>query len=380
MSRRRRKKGPPPTPAELDDLTIRSIEDVAGQVHRTIKSLDKPRLTFPVRSLSNVSYDKKVGYFEIGDAVSERTLTVTTAKTFAQTLLLMKLSREQIRKDQRSTKREAYYISKNWGDARFKDQPESDTVLDDVEAMFAGRGITREQLRFKPEQHGGSVVGELVVIDRDPVTGADEPIDCTRMGSGAYTVPSDVEHLGFETNAKFILCIETGGSFDRLNRARFWRKHKCILISMGGVPSRACRRFVRRLSDTVGIPVYAFTDCDPYGFANIYRTLKVGSGNAAHINQFFCVPNTRFLGVTPQDIHDYDLPTHPLEEVDQKRAKDAIKNDPFFQSHRSWIQALKMLLKDGHRAEQQAFARHSLEYVHETYLPQKLSDIGQFLP
>lgn len=378
--RRRRKKTPPASPAELDDLTIRSIEEVAGNVHRTIRSLEKPRLTYPVRSLNNVHYDKDVGYFEIGDSVSERTLTVNTAKGFAQTLLLMRFARMQIRTDERATKREAYYISKNWGDARFKDQPESDTVLDDIEAMFASKGITREQLRFKPEQHGGAVAGELVVIDQDPETGEDVAIDCTGFASGAYQVPSDVEHLRFETDAKFILCIETGGSFDRLNRARFWRKHKCILISMGGVPSRACRRFVRRLADTVGIPVYAFTDCDPYGFANIYRTLKVGSGNAAHINRFFCVPQTHFLGVTPQDIHDYKLPTHPLADVDQKRAKDALKNDPFFKQHRSWIKAIKMLLKDEHRAEQQAFATHGVKYVHEVYLPQKLEDVGQFLP
>ena len=45
----------------------------------------------------------------------------------------------------------------------------------------------------------------------------------------------------------------------------------------------------------------------PYGFANIYRTLKAGSGNAAHINRFFCVPRAQFLGVTPQDIIDYGL-------------------------------------------------------------------------
>ena len=40
---------------------------------------------------------------------------------------------------------------------------------------------------------------------------------------------------------------------------------------MGGVPTRSCRRFVRLLSEQCKLPVYAFTDCDPYGFANIYR-------------------------------------------------------------------------------------------------------------
>ena len=126
-------------------------------------------------------------------------------------------------------------------------------------------------------------------------------VDCTSFGSGSYSIPHSVEHLGFETKAKFILAIETGGMFQRLNKHKFWKTANCILVEMAGVPSRATRRFIRRLADDKKIPVYCFVDCDPYGIANIYRTLKVGSGNAAHINRFFCVPQAQFLGVTPQE-------------------------------------------------------------------------------
>ncbi len=380
MSKPQKRRPAPPSRAELDAVTVQSIEEMAAEVHRRVSRGDKPALEFPVRSLGNVSYDTEVGYLQIGDATSKRTLTVNTAKGFAQTLLLMEFSRSQIRKDRRATKREAYYISKNWGDAKFDEQPESDTVLDDIEAMFAARGVTREQLRFIAEEHGGSVAGELVVIDKDSETGRDVNIDCTAFGSGSYSIPKDVEGLRFETAAKFVLCIETGGSFDRLHKAKFWKKHKCILIEMGGVPSRACRRFVRKLADQFALPVYAFTDCDPYGFANIYRTLKVGSGNAAHINQFFCVPGATFLGVTPQDIVDYKLPTHPLKDVDVKRGQDAIKNDPFFSTHKPWERAIRQLIDAGHRAEQQAFAAHGLDYVHDVYLPEKLANPKKFLP
>ena len=149
---------------------------------------------------------------------------------------------------------------------------------------------------------------------------------------------------------------------------------------MGGVPTRAVRRFVRRLADEQSLPVYAFVDCDPYGIANIYRTIKVGSGSAAHVNKFFCVPSARFLGVTPQDIVDYELPTHPLKEVDVKRAKDALKNDPFFRSQPRWRKALEDLIKMGVRAEQQALAKWGLNYVLDEYLPRKLENPDQFLP
>ncbi len=365
-----------------DTKTIELIGRTAERVQKSIFSRILPELKFPVRSLSNVSYDKKKGYFELGAGRKQRALSVNTVKSFAQTLRLMSFSKEMVENDDFATKREAYYVSKNWGDAKFNDQPESDTVMDDIEAMASLEGLNRENLRYRPEEHGGSLAGELVVIDRDKETGEELRIDCTRMGSGAYTIPSSVEHLKFETKAKFILAIETSGMFQRLNDHKYWRTANCILISMGGVPSRAQRRFIRRLSDDKKLPVYCFVDCDPYGIGNIYRTLKVGSGNAAHINKFFCVPRAQYLGVTPQDILDYNLEdaTHPLQPVDIKRAKDALKNDPFFKAHKPWGLALNQMLKMGVRAEQQALAKWGLNFVIEDYLPRKMKSKKTFLP
>jgi DNA topoisomerase-6 subunit A len=363
-----------------DKTTIRLIDQSAATVHETIKKSQKPDLLFPVRSLGNVSYSKKKGYFEIGKQKKTRTLTVNTVKSFAQTLRMMALSKQLVQTNDFATKRDAYYQSKNWDAAKFEEQSESDTVMDDIEAMFSVDRISREQLRFIPDEHGGAVAGQLVVLDPDRETGRVERIDCTRFGSGAYSIPSSVEQLSFETEAKFILAIETGGVFQRLQSHKFWETNNCILISLAGVPARSTRRFIRKLSDDCKIPVYAFVDCDPYGISNIYRTLKVGSGNAAHLSQFFCVPNARFLGVTPQDIIDYRLPTHPLQEVDIKRAKDALKNDPFFKSQVPWQKAIEQLLKMGVRAEQQALAMWGLNYVIEEYLPAKLANRNAFLP
>jgi DNA topoisomerase-6 subunit A len=102
----------------------------------------------------------------------------------------------------------------------------------------------------------------------------------------------------------------------------------------------------------------------------------------AHINRFFCVPQAQYLGVTPQDIIDFKLQdaTHPLQAVDVKRAKDALKNDPFFQAHKPWIKAIEHMLKMGVRAEQQALAKWGLNFVIEEYLPRKLADVKAFLP
>jgi DNA topoisomerase-6 subunit A len=148
------------------------------------------------------------------------------------------------------------------------------------------------------------------------------------------------------------------------------------------VPTRATRRFIRLLTDKQRLPIYCFVDCDPYGFTNIYRTLKVGSGNAAHVNRFLCVPCARFLGVTPQDVIDFGLEdaTHPLGTADIKRAQDALRNDPFVTAHPEWVAAIKQLLQMGVRAEQQALAKWGLNYVIDVYLPRKLASPSSFLP
>jgi len=357
--------------------TVGKIRKQADEVHRKIVAKATPSLKFPLRSLANVKYDPKRGFLEMRGRKKERTLTVSTVKTFAQTLRMMSLSKELVEQDDIATKREAYYVSKNWDECRFLEQTESDTVMDDVEALFE---VNREQLGFVPEEKGGEVAGRLTILDKDTDSGKTLRIDCTKFGSGAYSIPISVEHLGFETDAKFVLAIETAGMFQRLVKHNYWKTAGCVLVSMGGVPTRACRRFIRRLADYKKIPVYVFVDGDPYGISNIYRTLKVGSGNAAHLNEYFCVPQATFMGITPQDIVDYKLPTHPLKEIDITRAQDALKNDPFYEVHPKWKHAVEQLMRLGVRAEQQAFAKFGLRFVMEEYLPRKLKEPKKFLP
>jgi len=357
---------------KIVEISARIYEDI-------IKRKKKPDMRFPIRALSNVRYDPKRGHFEIRGKMSTRTLTYNTVKTFAQSMRLMATTKKDLLdKNDIAGKREIYYNSKSWGECRFDEQPESDTLLDDIEAMLE---VNREQLGYIPEERGGDVAGPLVVIDKNPVSKEKVKVDCSKLGSGAWSIPSRVEHLVFDSRAKFILVIETASLFQRLVHHQYYEKANCVLISMSGVPTRACRRFIRRLADDQRLPVLVFTDGDPYGYCNIYRTLKVGSGQAAHINRFFCVPQAHYLGVTPQDITDYDLEdaTHPLEDADIKRAKDALKNDPFILHHKEWQDALNQMLKMGVRIEQQAFAKHGLNFVLEKYLPDKLKK-KTFLP
>lgn len=370
---------------------MESLMDIGRKIQADVDRGRRPHICVPVRSLSNVTFAPRRGYFVIGSRKARRTLSYQTVKSFAQTIRLMAFAKHLIQTDDFASKREVYYTSKGsskrsvagdggnagWGPAGFGDQNESDAIMDDIEAMAS---VNREQLGFIPAEQNGSVAGELIVVDIDPATGKKIDINCTAFGRGSYSIPSRVEGLEFRTKADFILAVETAALFERLNGHAYWRKANCIVIAMGGVPTRANRRFVRLLADSCALPVYIFTDGDPYGYCNIYRTMKVGSGNAAAVNEFFCVPQAHLIGVTPQDIIDYDLPTHDLDEKDRKRANDALKNDPFIMSHKPWVKALKQMLKMGVRVEQQAFAARGLNYVMDTYLPQKLGDPKGILP
>ena len=144
----------------MSDKLIPKIKKEAKGVEDQILKRKKPTMKFPVRSLANVKYVEKDGYFEIRGMKKERTLTVNTVKTFAQTLRMMSLSKTLVETDDIATKREAYYVSKNWGDCKFNEQAESDAVMDDIEALASLDGLSREQLRYFPEEHGGSVAFE----------------------------------------------------------------------------------------------------------------------------------------------------------------------------------------------------------------------------
>jgi DNA topoisomerase VI subunit A len=370
---------------------MRSLMDIGRRIQGDIDRGRRPHISVPIRSLSNVTFAPRKGYFVIGSRKSKRTLSYQTVKSFAQTVRLMAFAKHLIVTDDFASKREVYYTSKGsskrsvagdggnagWGPAGFGDQNESDAIMDDIEAMAS---VNREQLGFIPAEQNGSVAGELIVIDVDPSTGKKIEIDCTAFGRGSYSIPSRVEGLDFRTKADFILAVETAALFERLNGHAYWRTANCVVTAMGGVPTRANRRFVRLLADCCRIPVFVFTDGDPYGYCNIYRTMKVGSGNAAAVNEFFCVPQAHLIGVTPQDIIDYDLPTHDLDDKDRKRANDALKNDPFIRNSKPWVKALKQMLNMGVRVEQQAFAARGLNYVMDTYLPRKLNDPKGILP
>ena len=145
---------------------MKNLMTQARDIHGDITSGRRPSLRVPIRSLSNVSFSTHKGFFTIGKKVSKRTLSYQTIKPFAQTVRMMAFAKHLIDTDDFASKREVYYTSKGsakrgseagragWGPAAFKEQPESDAIMDDMEAMVA---VNREQLGFIPAEQNGSV-------------------------------------------------------------------------------------------------------------------------------------------------------------------------------------------------------------------------------
>jgi len=81
-------------------------------------------------------------------------------------------------------------------------------------------------------------------------------------------------------------------------------------------------------------------------------------------------PEAEYIGIQPQDIVDYDLPTDPLADSDINALESEL-TDPRYQTD-YWTEQIELQLEIGKKAEQQALAARGLDFVTETYLPERL--------
>ena len=198
------------------------------------------------------------------------------------------------------------------------------------------------------------------------------------VGDSGYSIPYNVEneklHI-LDVDADYVLAIETGGMFDRLVENGFDEDSRALLIHLKGQPARSTRRLMKRLNVEKNIPIYVFTDGDPWSF-RIYGSIAYGAIKTAHISEHLAVPTAEYIGITASDILNYDLPTDKLTERDVA-ALASEQKDPRFASE-FWAQEIETMLNIGKKAEQQALAKYGLDYVTKTYLPEKLSEMGAF--
>jgi DNA topoisomerase-6 subunit A len=167
-----------------------------------------------------------------------------------------------------------------------------------------------------------------------------------------------------------IVALETGGMFDRLVENKFDEDFRSILVHLKGQPARSTRRMLKRMNEELGLPVYIFTDGDPWSF-RIYASVAYGAIKTAHISHWLAVPTAEFVGISASDILNYDLPTDKLNDRDVAALNSELQ-DPRFQNE-FWKSEIETMLKINQKAEQQALAKYGLNFVTDTYLPEKLN-------
>ena len=329
-----------------------------------IVAVRPPRLRVPSRSTSNIFYDKKNRYFVLGDKHGIRSAAnVKQVKKIAQTLCVADFCKELIDTNKFATLREMYYTAEGWDSGPFSDQGESDVIVEDLEAMF---GVKREDLGLTPEEDGAAVYGEIVVKEDNAV------IDATKAGRGGYTIPPTIDNVEFiKCKAKRVIAIETMGCYHRFVQEHAWKTFDALIVGLKGQAARATRRFLKRVHDEFELPVYIFTDGDPFGF-HIGMVIISGSAKLAYINHELAVPDAKYIGVTASDIVNYKLPTDKLRELDIARLKQ-LQKDPRYNA-KFWQDEIKKMLEIGKKAEQQAFSKYGLDYVVKEYLPAKLKE------
>lgn len=348
------------------------LVELAEQFYDQFEDGDIPRMSLPTRSKSNIEYDDDSDVWVYGDRESTRSAnSVRGARKLLKSVFTVDFLAQLLDEGRSSTLRELYYLSESWEEeeAQFNDQSESNKLVEDLEIVS---GVKREDFHMRPEESGAKVMGPLLL--REQTRRGDRDIHCQEdVGQGGYQIPNNPDTIEFlDNDADFVLCVETGGMRDRLVENGFDDEYDTIVVHLGGQPARATRRLTKRLHDELGLPVTVFTDGDPWSY-RIYGSVAYGSIKSAHLSEYLATPEAQFIGIRPEDIVDYDLPTDPLSDSDINALESELE-DPRFQSD-FWTEQIELQLDIDKKAEQQALAARGLDFVTDTYLPTRLDEM-----
>ncbi|KAM0850729.1 hypothetical protein ACQ4PT_047498 [Festuca glaucescens] len=122
---------------------------------------------------------------------------------------------------------------------------------------------------------------------------------------------------------KFILVVQRNDIFEDFAMGlgdRFLREFSCVIVTGGdGQPDITTRAFLRKLKDSLSVPVYALVDPDPKGLS-IFCTYKFGSSERPFDNAGLTVPDINLIGVYLDEAIDIEKGL-PLTKQDKSILK-----------------------------------------------------------
>ncbi len=359
---------------------VNKLKELGRDVQLQIEALKNPKISMPLRTLSNVYFDEKERLIKLGDKHQSRTFfNVGQAKKFMQTLLAVSQIANLLEQNQPAiSTRQLYYILKHnipgTKENTVDEQEETDDCIEDIEAMIDS---LRERLGLEATPDG-VLSGPLVYEDLR----MSETIDCARLGSAGAAVPPNVEDHVVKLkscSADYILVVEKFAVWNILNQAKFWDKNNCLIMTGKGQAGRSARRLITRLGKEMKIPVYVFADMDVYGYY-IYSVYKQGSINLAFFSEKAGCPDAKYLGLMTKDIKNFDIPKSSwikLADHDMKRLKE-VEDYQWFKN-KEWQAELKALTDFGYKVESDALVSKKIEFTAKEYLPKKI-ETKDFLP
>ncbi|MEM1072288.1 MAG: DNA topoisomerase IV subunit A [Planctomycetota bacterium] len=358
--------------AERDERTAARLTSLADGIVKSAMSGREPKVEVPTRSAGNTKWNKSRGILQMGSGTQERQLfNLGQARKFMQTLLHGEGIKDLIAQGKTTSLRGMFYQGlhtiQGTKEKTFNEQSESDAILEDLEVTI---GALREELHVFAKKRG-TLVGNITVID------SGDTINCRRMGSGGYAIPSICEPdvIQFENvEADFVLHVEKDTVWQRFNEDKFWKDHNCILTEGSGQPTRGVRRMLHRLNKEHGLPIICLLDCDPWGHY-IYSVIKQGSISLAFESERLAIPEAKFMGIRSSDYQRCDLSDDvkiTLNDRDITRAKQ-IAEYPWFADNKPWQKEIKGMLNNGFKMEVEGLITKDISYVTETYVPERLA-------
>ena len=341
---------------------------------------DLTQQTMPILDVPKVGYDNTIWSDEkrmltIGNKMIQVSPDSTKKiPTFAQYLVMANAIRRLLDEEMESTIRGMYYATLSTvGDEKnrqkfWNTQENSDDAIKALELLT---GVPREEFSVtsKPK---GMISGPITLR-----VGGDT-IDCN-LGSRATSqlIPTNIRDVEIvNVKANFVMVVEKDTVLNNIRKSGFIQKYNAILMTGSGEPDRATRMMVRTLNEEWKKPVAIFADADPWGLGIALR-YKIGSESLSYDSDRLVTPNAKVLGMMFSDIYEYNIPevarlTASNEDVN--RAND-MKKKPWLQD-KQWQRELNLFLKRKEKCELDAFFKHGFRYLAETYMPQKLREIG----
>ncbi|XP_042266127.1 meiotic recombination protein SPO11 isoform X3 [Thunnus maccoyii] len=311
------------------------IENIILGIVTSLSEDKAPVLVLPNRSSwVNISFDSAIG-LQMSSESSVTTIRSdcpSSVTKFAQILKMLSVIYRLVQSNSYATKRDIYYNNTQL----FGSQKTVDNIVDDISCMLK---VPRRSL------HVAVAVSSNIGGIRDIVS-----------------------------SAKFVMIVEKDATFQRLLDDDFCTKlSPCIIITGKGVPDVNSRLMVRKLWDTLHIPIFALVDADPHGI-EIMCIYKYGSVAMSFEAHSLTVPSLMWLGLLPSDLQRLRVPEDalvPLTKRDESKLSSLLQR-PYLTSQPEWQKEMELMKQSKVKAEIQSLAAIAPDFLTSIYLPNKL--------